>query len=434
MKTPWPFGPTEQQTHDILALSPYMQALNADPATDYLVTYNYAAVFDFVRHLNGVTDVHVLRRMAADPNTAPEALMFLAGICPAEFCANDVLPLLLLENPSLPSAFEPASLGRLLSYAGVPRDLLEAFAAHARPDLAQAAVLHIGMAGAADADWPSALEQAVSALPDLPDDDLLIALLLLGLVPAWLHPRLACSDDLRITTALAFVTGAGERDALNAALAEFRVAPAPPPAAYSRETLLQMADDDDPRIRAAAAAHPDTPPEVLAQINDAEDWGDNDLAVYEALARNPHTPSTTLLKLAAHRIALFTGVRRGAVQNPNTPPEALSLLVDEGYAADIRLMLAAHPNLRADQRDQMRAHAVEQLPDLADPFYRAIGVSYATVPEATLAAAARSPYWLERLAVALNANTPSAVLANLAEDGNRSVRAAVGRRAMGSGG
>lgn len=426
-KTPWPFGPDEQQTHDILALKPYMQALNADPATDYLVTYNYAAVFDFVRHLNGVTDVHVLRRMAADPNTAPEALMFLAGICPVEFCANNVLPLLLLENPNLPQEFEPASLGRLLSYAGVPRDLLAAFAAHARPDLAQAAALHIGMTGEVHADWPAALEQAVNGLPDLPSDDLLIALVLLDLVPVWLHPRLARSADARITTALAFVNGSGDRDSLNAALAETRPAPRPTPAPLSPALLVQMADADDPRIRAAAALHPDTPPEVLAQINDAEDWGDNDLDVYEALARNPHTPPATLLKLAAHNIALFTGVRRGVVQNPNTSPEALSLLVDEVYAADIRLMLAAHPNLRTDQRDRMRAHAVEQLPDLADPFYRAIGLSQATVPEATLAAAARSPYWLERLAVALHAHTPHAILAQLAEDGNRLVRTAVGR-------
>lgn len=426
-KTPWPFGPDEQQTHDILALKPYLQALNADPATDYLVTYNYAAVFDFVRRLNGVTDVNVLRRMAVDPNTAPEALMFLAGICPAEFCANAVLPLLLLENPNLPQEVEPASLGRLLSYAGVPRDLLEAFAAHARPDLAQAAALHIGLAGEGDADWPAALEQAVRALPDLPADDLLVALVLLDLVPTWLHPRLARSADLRITAALAFVTKAGDRDALNAVLAETRPAALPAPAPLAREALLQMAEDADPRVRAAAAAHPDTPPDVLAQINDAEDWSDNDLDVYEALARNPHTPPATLLKLAAHGIALFTGVRRGVVQNPNTPPEALTFLVDEVYAADIRLMLAAHPNLSVPQRERLIAHAGAQLPDLADPFYRAIGLSHATATEERLHAATRSPHWLERLAVALNPITPPALLAPLLEDGNRLVRAAAGR-------
>ncbi|NJN18841.1 MAG: hypothetical protein HC822_22580 [Oscillochloris sp.] len=60
----------------------------------------------FLRHIPDPDDIAALARYAADPNTRPEALVILAGIFPAEFCANPVLPLLLLEDPNLPATFD----------------------------------------------------------------------------------------------------------------------------------------------------------------------------------------------------------------------------------------------------------------------------------------------------------------------------------------
>ncbi|NTU83036.1 MAG: hypothetical protein HGA45_27320, partial [Chloroflexales bacterium] len=185
------FGP------ELFAQTAFARALAAIPEAAHLPAHSLAAVPELMRQVGGVTDLASFARLAADPNTTAEALVFLAGICPAEFCANPVLPLLLLENPALPASFEPASLGRLLSYEAVPADLLAAIAHLGPPELADAARLHVGLSGEAGPGWEAALDTAVAGLVTAPDDDLLALLLLLGLVPAWLHARAAAAVTRR---------------------------------------------------------------------------------------------------------------------------------------------------------------------------------------------------------------------------------------------
>jgi hypothetical protein len=69
-------------------------------------------------------DDTVWAALMTDPNTAPEILQLLAGTFPAEFCANPIFPLLLLENPNLPAEMDAASLGSLLAYTDIPEDFL----------------------------------------------------------------------------------------------------------------------------------------------------------------------------------------------------------------------------------------------------------------------------------------------------------------------
>jgi hypothetical protein len=399
----WGSGTPGDFTAHILAEGAFARRLAGIPELAHIPTYNLAAVPELRRQLGESLDLGELARRAADPNSPPAALIFLAGICPAAFCANPALPLLLLEDPALPARFEPASLGRLLSYAGVPAELLAAVAQLGQPEFAQAARLHVGLAGEAGPGWRAELGRAIDAMPTVPADDLLPLLLALGLVPAWLHSRAAAGAMSRREAR----PPAGERAA-----------------APEREALAGMLDSADAAERARAAADQRVPPARLAEAKLREDWNDSDPAIYEALAGNPSSPAELLLALASDFSALNTRARRAVAHNPSAPAAALERLADEPFALDIPLALATHPNTGAAQRERMAAAALERAWHSEDPFYRAIAIAQPGADAERLAAAIRSPYWVERLAVALNPSTPAAARAALAEDGIRPVRAA----------
>jgi hypothetical protein len=317
------------------------------------------------------------------------------------------------------------SLGRLLAYAGVPADFVAAVAAYGHPDMAAAARLHVALAGEAGGEWRADLAAALARLPNTPDDDLLVALATLGLVPAWLQPRLA--SDARVARALAGATVAPEEPAAAPPPPTGRAIAAADPAT-PRDELWRLADDEDAAVRAALARNPALSPADLVELKRREDRLDNDPAVYRAIAAELRAPPDLLVELARNQIALFTGVRRAVARNPSAPPAALELLADELYAADIRLHLAAHANLGPAQRQKMVEASLDAALGAGDPLYRAIALSHPAAHPRALALAERSPHWLERLALALNPAVSSEALARLAADGNRLVRAAASER------
>lgn len=413
--------PSADADADPVAYAAFARAVADSAEMAYLADYNPAVLPELMRHLAGSTDPGMLAHRAGDPNTPPEALLFLAGICPTEFCNNPVLPLLLLENPALPAEFEPASLGRLLSYYGVPADLLAAVAQLGQPEAALTARLHIGLAGESGANWRRDLEQALAAIPTIPGDDLLLLLLVLRRVPDWLLSRIAAGHNTRLALALAFADGAS--DSLGALVP---VPPAPPALTPTpdMDSLARMLESAEPAERTLAAADPRLTPTQLAAAKEREDWSEADHGVYRAIAANLATPADVLVALARDASALNTGVRRAVAMNPNAPAEALALLADEVYAMDIPLALAAHPNVAVAQRERLIAAALEHAWGSCEPFYRAIALAQPETPLARLAAQARSPHWIERIAVALHPLTPASIRTTLAEDGNRLVRAA----------
>jgi hypothetical protein len=379
------------------------------PLLAHVTRYNPGALIELTHAFGGSVDALQLRSMASNPNTPITALMYLAGIYPAEFCANPVLPLLVLEDPGLPAKFEPSSLGRLLAYAGVPPDLLRDFARFAAPDMALAARLHIGLVGEAIVDFDAELAAAIEQITVIPDDDLLILLLQLQLVPLWLKART-------------------ERRVLSGATASLK---APTPAHLTHladplaapEALIQAFESEDATIRATIAANPALNAAQLLQLKQREDFTDVDYSVYRALALNPNAPDELLCALAADRTALNTTVRRALAHNPATPAAALALLANETLAPDIQLALAGHPNLDVQLQANIAAAAIERALGSNDAFYRAIALSQPQPPADELGQGARSPFWIERLAVAGNLTTPDDLRYMLADDGNRFVRA-----------
>lgn len=412
---------------DLPAVAGYAGLLLAAPELAPVVLHGHETIPAMMAALGGVTDPGALRAMAADPNTAAEALAFLAGPFPEAFCANPVFPLLLLENPSLPATMPAVSLGRLLAYAGVPADFVAAVAAYGPPELASAARLHVALAGEAGEAWQGELAATTAALPSAPDDDLLVALAALGLVPAWLRPRLAA--DARVARALAGEVVVPEEAVAERPLAGRAAAAADP--ATPRDELWRLADDEDAAVRSALARNPALRPEDLVELKRREDRLDNDPAVYRAIAAERRAPPELLVELAGDRSAVFTGVRRAVARNPGAPPAALEALADELYAADIRLHLAAHPNLGPEQRRKMVEASLDAALGAGDPLYRAIALSHPEAHPRALALADRSPHWLERLALAGNPAAPGEAIARLTADGNRLVRAAARARACG---
>lgn len=406
-----------EEVETILAIGGFPPAIARNPALRHLLRGGLPTVSAAINRLGDLGDEAALAARAADPNTDPAELLLLAGIVPGAFAANPVLPLLMLENPGLPAAFDPVSLGRLLSHPAVPTDLVAAIARLGHPDQAQAARLHIALAPASER-WRDELAEAITDLPTLPEDDLLALLLALDAVPAWLLPRITRANSPRLEAARA--AASGDWSAL-AALGKPAIAP---PLDVSLDELAQMLQDERPAVRAAAAADPRLTPEQLAQAKLAEDWTDVDPLVYQAIASNPQSPPELLLAFATDRSALFTGVRRAVAHNPSAPPAALDMLADEPYATDLRLAVAAHPNLAPAQRATILAHSIEHALGSGDPVYVAIGLSQQGLPAERLAFFAGSPFWLERLAVALNPGTDPTIRAQLTDDGNRLVRAA----------
>jgi hypothetical protein len=414
-----------------LAELPYLQDL-LEPLRrlDHLafshLLYDLSTLPQLVRAMDGITDSARLAAVVADPNTPLDRLLTLAPLYPAELCTNPIFPFLLFENPNLPAELPAPAMGRLLAYEGLSQDFAAAAASFAAPELALAARQHIALVGEASDDWRSLIAQEVGKLPTIPDDDLLLVLVLLGLVPEWMHGRLAATDDPRMLTALR-----GEApqpaDVASASL------PTPPPGSLAEQLsqpdaagslLEKLIDSEDVAVRQAIAANHATPADVLQRLYDQEVLFDNEPLVFQALAANPYSPQSVLHAIAAHPTALNTIARRAVARNPAAGAEVLALLVDEPYAADIRLALAVHPNFDQRLRAQMRNSSLEQALNCGDAFYRAIALCQPETEANSLLEAAYSYNWLDRLAVALNPNTPTRARELLIVDGHRLVRAA----------
>jgi hypothetical protein len=392
--------------------------------------YDLSTLPELVRAMDGITEPARLAAVVADPNTPLDRLLALAPLYPAELCANPIFPFLLFENPNLPAELSAPAMGRLLAYEGLPRDFVAAAAAFAMPASALAARQHIAIAGEAGDDWRTLIAEEVGNLPTVPDDDLLLVLVLLGLVPEWMHGRLAATGDPRMLAALR-----GEApqpvDVTPVSL------PLPTPGSLAEQAaqpdaeqslLQQLVDSEDVAVRRAIAANPATSPEVLQRLYDQEVMFDNEPLVFQALAANHHSPQSVLQAIAAHPTALNTIARRAVARNPAASGAVLALLVDEPYAADIRLALAVHPHFDHNLRSQMRSSSLEQALNCGDAFYRAIALSQPESETSALFEAAYSYNWLDRLAVALNSHTPAETLTLLTKDGHRLVRAAARRR------
>ncbi len=96
------------------------------------------------------------------------------------------------------------------------------------------------------------------------------------------------------------------------------------------------------------AENPNTPPEILTILARDKDWD-----VRYEVAWNPNTPPEILTILARDE---SVGVRYGVANNPNTPPEALTILARDKDEY-VRGRAAENPNYNqeVDLKTQIKA-------------------------------------------------------------------------------
>lgn len=380
----------------------------------------------------------VRRAVAANPNTPTPVLLRLAVHFPEEVLRNPVLDLLLLENPNLLAEMRPESRDRLLGSPAcwpefvrwalkqgeegallalcrnplLPREALEALREHPSEKVRQAARLHLGLSAE---EIPA--EAALREVPTEADSAQLFDALALELVPPWLLGRIAQAPDYALRQAVA-------------------AHPQAPP-----ETLAQLLLDEAEEVRRAAAENPRTPQSARRFAHDL--WAGRPL------------PSERLLELCER----IPGLRPLLLPHPSFPPEALrNFAFDEDWR--IRQAVARNPHLdrrllrrlaQDPDRDVRKAVAANPAapPDLlerllcdADEEVRQVVLGNPAVPRQTLlwlerlrrADPSLSPELLARLALekpwarrwaALHPALPEGVLESCAKDAEWQIRQAV---------
>jgi len=402
--------------------------------------------------------------IAANPNTPIETLLGLARENPREFLANPILPLLHLEDPRQLMQIEPLAALTVLRLADVPRWLSSAWCQHADEYVLDAAWLHVGRVD--DLSSESGPIDAETAMRDAP--------LYLMSTKKFSYPSLQLPDwvvlclsrhrstqvrdavvgcDISVPLLVRFANQRELRCAVagNAKTppnmlsqlshdkdAAVREAVAQNPCT-ARDTLKNLARSQASQIRAAVAAHASTPVDALTLLVE-----DNDPQVRTGVADNPNTPAPLLAMLRNDR---EWAVREAVAANPNTAVNVLRRLANDQDRKVSRMAQAAYDGRQGKRPHQTPRQITTQLDhrQIAS-ILRAAGIRQmcfleyllmltdSELPADMLAEQAPSLFWPERYLIARHSNADHATLKELAQDGNRFVRAVAQERLAAEGG
>ncbi|GGA06766.1 hypothetical protein [Okeania sp. KiyG1] len=233
--------------------------------------------------------------------------------------------------------------------------------------------------------------------------------------------------------------------------------------------LAKLARDPNPEIRSLLVRHPNITPELWQQLAK-----DEDRTVRGAIADYYNTPINILEALA---LDIDTEVRQKVVANSNTPTTALEILSQDSMAevrtavagnqntnvivleqlgedekVEVRRAVAQNPNTPVSLRESLRDLLALQYtpipsttlsglsriykPDTDDlptllseyaqsdnAFVRFVTLTHPLTPVDSIRECCQSLLWQERYAIAENPSTPAEIREQLANDGNRIVRA-----------
>ncbi|MUG98516.1 hypothetical protein F7734_41975 [Scytonema sp. UIC 10036] len=419
-----------------------------------IVATNSSAAPQLLRELGYSADEITRRCVASNPNTPVEDLLELGTEFPEEFLNNPVLPLVVLENPNFLADMPQEALLIMLKHDAVPSWFLEWVAnldsdEHEevllvlliKPDvpqtalsklsrsqnevIAQAAKLHVNLAGEMDEGWEEAAKTALEMTQwNFSGQEML--LYNVGIVPEFLASALPIFDDRNLTIAQnpdtpphilqSLVENTESRDYVAAYIVENPNAPA--------AALKILLGDENHRIRDSVACHPNTPLSILQ-------------AYQQQLMtlKNPVTSAETLSELAT---SPWVEIRKGVAFHPNTPQAFLALLAqDENWQVKTAVALNMNTPCRVleqlahDESESVRAavsynpHTPEiALEKLYEP-YDSVFAEHPNISTNFLEKLAIHPQWGIREGVAKNHNTPVSVLEKLAKDPHEGVRVAV---------
>ena len=209
------------------------------------------------------------------------------------------------------------------------------------------------------------------------------------------------------------------------------------------ELWQQLAEDEDREVRGAIASSTTTPIHILEAIT-----LDTDTEVRRKVAANPNTPTTALEILSQDSLAevrsavagnQYTNVivleqlgedqkvevRRAVAQNSNTPVSMRESLRDL-----LALPYTPMPSTTLSGLSRIYKPDTDDLPTLLseyaqsdNAFVRFVTLMHPLTPVDSITEGCQSLLWQERYAVAENPSTPAEIRQQLANDGNRIVRA-----------
>ena len=207
----------------------------------------------------------------------------------------------------------------------------------------------------------------------------------------------------------------------------------------SEEHMRLALKSDVPGMDYAVAANPSAPADILDTLSRSEDEG-----VVERVAANPATPTEVLERLATSD---ESAIREAIVSNPSTPVATVDQIVttaDPNHPLTRQLLTAANsnPNLSEKSLRVLTQHVPNEAlrnPNMTDELATQAMASLGpgnqprhyrhdtTHPAPSLAALAGSSHPFTREMVALNSNTPTPTLKQLAKDEDNHVRLAATR-------
>jgi hypothetical protein len=239
-----------------------------------------------------------------------------------------------------------------------PPEILKVLVERGDKTVAEAAALHVNLAGELTTDWQLEIDKILETVQLGQNDRLAVELLKIGSVPPELMSRWIPPDKLIQALTNPYVT---KRDRLKflARLAEETTVEPRLIAAESLDTPLSVLEkllgDVDLAVRLATQNNPNCPAE-LADLVDAEaaiakDWNSDPVelvrlsqsrwdAIRLAVAQNPSTPEASLRELAND--STFE-IQLAVAKNPATSGTVLSILAEHPEQA-VRSALAVHWN------------------------------------------------------------------------------------------
>ena len=213
------------------------------------------------------------------------------------------------------------------------------------------------------------------------------------------------------------------------------------------ESLVPQPTDADLRYNKVAyqlAGNAHVTPAILQRLLDnyaALDAKNGPQWWYYLIAANPQATPEVLSNLVARMVEVGAGTRRRSrlarldhgtelnlILNPRLPPEHLPHFA-EHPAREVRYALLQRPDCPADLRAQMRRGALRRnLENGTSVLGRASALADAATSAEWLTWLHPKAGWVERLAMIQNPNLPPDLLAVLAQDAHRLVRAAARQR------
>ncbi|MCJ8281001.1 MAG: hypothetical protein MJK14_14250, partial [Rivularia sp. ALOHA_DT_140] len=409
-----------------------------------------------LQDLSFSSDVIIRENIAGNPNTPTEILLQLGAEFPLKLLENPVFSLLLLENPNFVADIPLVTLQSLLKLDEVSPEFLELATNHddvevlvtivmnpktpvgalraltqvQNIEVAEAARLHISLAGEMLHGWDEAAFGAMQTTNLPRDRQSEIYLWSIGAVPLYLLKTLDAEVGLHIAES----------------------------SNTSEQVLTILATDSYSRVRAMVAQNPRTPINIVENL-----MGDVSDIVRESIAYHPLTPLTLhqqfQLQLEATEnpvtsvdilrqlsTSQWMRIRLGVAAHSNTPGDILLLLASdedvmvrkavalnvnstaavlEQLATDndgwIGKIIAAHPNNPAKNGFNQVKVTIHDYINTARAQGIPIMPSYAVYDPNMLTAMAESSNYDTRQIVAQHPNTPINVLEQLVDKENNSI-------------